>query len=205
MAPCPVAPSAEPGPGWWAPTVLLPVIPSQHLCLWGSLDGTKQVVGTRGVCGSRAGVGTVPMPVPCTWTLVPQSCQQEERGSPAPSHDSPLLSPQCMRLVFAQETPSACSDARGSAGSHVGFLRRVGLGRRGNNRQLLGGESRPSSPPTDPPTTVTALRGIPGLEAALLSLPETIPAAVPLCLSWLCQRSQSWLSLSDRGVGGSWA
>lgn len=114
-------------------------------------------------------------------------------GVPCTPHDSPLLSPQCMRLVFAQETPSACSDARGSAGSHVGFLRRVGIGRRGNNRQLLGGESRPSSPPTDPTATVTAPRVSPGLGAALTSLPESIPAAVASCLSWLCRRSQAQL------------
>lgn len=42
----------------------------------------------------------------------------------------------------------------------------------------------------------------PGLGAALPSLPESIPAVVALCLSWLCQRSQSWLFQSDRGVGG---
>lgn len=117
-------------------------------------------------------------------------------GVPCTPHDSPLLSPQCMRLVFAQETPSACSDARGSAGSHVGFLRRVGIGRRGNNRQLLGGESWPSSPPTDPTATVTAPQGVPW--AALTSLPESIPAAVASCLSWLCRRSQP--QLSPRGT-----
>lgn len=58
----------------------------------------------------------------------------------------------------------------------------------------------PLLPHTPPPLSLHP-GASPGLGAALPPLPESIPAALALCLS---QRSQSWLSLSDREVGGSW-
>lgn len=105
-----------------------------------------------------------------------------------PLHNPLIFSPQCMRLVFAREPPSARTDARGSAGSHVGFLRRVSSGRRGNNRQLLGGESRPSSPPTGPPPPSPHPSMSPGLGGGQCCPPlpqQSLPAGIPAVVALL--------------------
>lgn len=167
-----------------------------------------RVAGTGRVCGSRAGMGIIPIPVLCRWMLVLRCCGQEGRGSPAhpPCRDSPLFSPQCMRLVFARESPSARTDAQGSAGSHVGFLRRVGSGCGGNNRQLLGGESRPPPPPpVEPLPPSLHPRVSPGLGGDSTALPSCSKPCLQAsllqwlqCSSQLCWRSPTWLT--PRGI-----
>lgn len=62
-------------------------------------------------------------PSPAAGCLTHGAVDRSNGGALLNPHHDPLFFPQCMRLVPAQEPPSARTDAAGSTGSHVGFLR----------------------------------------------------------------------------------